>query len=96
MEDVAAGLDLRDDRLDNAAFVQTEGASQVGGRGRKQSRSEEVSNARCELSIKVPAVDTAALDVASARNEVAVGLLLLFNEFCDEFGLNAREVCDQC
>jgi hypothetical protein len=80
---VALRLCLFDDGFQHLLLVQTEAASEIRAAGIKQSVGDEISNARRELASEVPAAHAAASDVATARDNVEVLLLLLLQHHWD-------------
>ena len=87
---VALRLRLFDDGLQHLLLVQTEATSKIRAAGIQQSVGDEISNARRELASEVPPAHAAAWDVAAARDNVEVLLLLLLQHHRDGFRMVAH------
>ncbi len=84
LEDVATALHGLQGLFQNFLLVEAEGTSEVRGSWSEEGCGEEVGNARGQLTIEVPTIDTAILGIASASHDICTGLLLLLNEFRDD------------
>jgi hypothetical protein len=81
LEDIAAALHGLQGLLQDFLLVEAEGAGEVRCRWGQEGGGQEVGDTGGQLTIEIPAIDTAILGIASARHDISTCLLLLLNEF---------------
>ena len=87
LENVASAFHVLHDVVERFSLVQTVATRQVAHARVEQEVSNEVCDARRELSLEVPAKHTAVGNIARASYHIIVTLLLLANEFWHVLGL---------
>lgn len=87
LEGVPPWFDLWNNTLQNFPLVQSKTTCQIACSRVKHRLGHKIGHARSQLSIEIPAVNATPSLIPRSRHNITIGLILLWYELRDEFGV---------